>query len=628
MWNVGGLTLRGFACTALLGVLLLAGCSNNNDAERPNILFILTDDLGNNDISSWGDDSAPTPSLDEFSRQSVRFRRHYTDSTCSPSRAALLTGRHPVSIGFQADGLGLSSDLETLPESLRTLGYRTAHVGKWHVGEALEYPEIQPGHHGFDYWFGMLNHFILRGPGENGEILQRQPTHVDPWLQENGAPPRQYQGYLDDLLIDKAIELMDAGEGQPWFINLWLYSPHTPYQPSPTFAQQFPDTPEGRFQAVLKQLDHNVQRLLKALEERGLAENTIVVFASDNGGPNIARDNNFPLLGKKATYTEGGVRSPLWLIWPHHYENADIVAPTHITDLYPTLLTLTGGAAPEGIMGRSLRPLLEGSSLPEPRGYYWMSDSGRLGMAYGGHLFDRASIFYRDVLGGFKDGRMTAAIGAPQPSGNVPDSLDQPQANALMKKEERKLREPSFNWQPAGNGQPAMLTGRDFQRAPVFGGFSMGFALGKPAKTPQVQTLLEQEGIWRLDLLADGRLLVAHGHVEQISEPLQAAHSACNSLVVSVHVKPASTFPFPGPASSRLALYWNGHVLLDSERVLQRPGSGQGLANPTYIGSGVDGARPYLGEVLGKPIVINKLLLPEQEGYGLPDLIAELCPGV
>ncbi|WP_457978794.1 sulfatase-like hydrolase/transferase [Ectopseudomonas composti] len=617
--------LRSLAYMALLGILLLAGCSDKH-SDRPNILLILTDDLGNNDIASWGDGSAPTPSLDALSRQSVRFRRHYTDSTCSPSRAALLTGRHPLSIGFQADGLGLSSDLETLPGSLQALGYRTAHVGKWHVGEALEYPEIQPSRHGFDYWFGMLNHFVLRGPGANGEVVRRQPTHVDPWLQDNGAPPRQYQGYLDDLLTDKAIELMEAAEDRPWFINLWLYSPHTPYQPSPEFARQFPDTSEGRYLAVLKQLDHNVQRLLQALEERGLAGNTIVVFASDNGGPNIARDNNFPLLGQKGTYTEGGVRSPLWLRWPHRYEDADVVAPSHITDLYPTLLNLAGGSAPQGIMGRNLKPLLEGESLPEPKGFYWVADGGRFGMTYGGHLLDQQSFFYRDVFGGFQNGQVTAAIGNSQASVEASSQPSQAQASEMIRVQERQLRKPPFTWQPATGGQAALLTGRDFQRAPVFGGFSMGLALSEPP-AGQVQTLVDQAGIWRLELLADGRLRVVHGAVEQISEPLPAARSTCNSLVVSVHVKPASTFPFPGPASSRLALYWNGHTLLDSDHVLLRPASGQVLANPTYIGSDVSNEHPFQGEVLSRPVIINKFLVPEQEGYALPDLVTELCPG-
>ncbi|MDT4849443.1 hypothetical protein FQZ97_835650 [compost metagenome] len=115
-----------------------------------------------------------------------------------------------------------------------------------------------------------------------------------------------------------------------------------------------------------------------------------------------------------------------------------------------------------------------------------------------------------------------------------------------------------------------------------------------------------------------------HGDVEQFSAPLASA-ARCNSLVISAHVKPSSTFPFPGPAQARLLLYWNGAVLLDSPRLLQRPESARALANPTYIGSRADGSQPYLGEPPGKPVVVNKLLLPEQEGYALPDLLEQLC---
>ena len=614
----------------MLGILLLGGCSGNDPAQpaRPNILLILTDDLGNNDIASWGDGTAPTPSLDELSRQSVRFRQHYTDSTCSPSRAALLTGQHPVSLGFQADGLGLSSDLETLPEALQRLGYRTAHVGKWHLGEALEYPEIQPGHHGFDYWFGMLNHFVLRGPGVNGEIRQGRPTHRDPWLQENGLPPRQYRGNLDDLLTDKAIKLMAESGEQPWFINLWLFSPHTPYEPSSVFAQQFPDTPEGRFKAVLKQLDHNVERLLQALERQGGTENTIVVFASDNGGPNIARNNNFPLLGKKATYLEGGVRSPLWLHWPGHYGNAEITATTHITDLYPTLLALAGGGPSGEMMGRNLRPLLDGNVLPEPTAFHWMADAGGLGMSYAAHLFDRSRLFYRDPFGGFQTGLTTPAIGVSSNQGDPSGEVMTPaNASELLKTAERDLRRLPLDWQPGTADQPASLRGRDFQRAPAFGGFSLGLSLDAQAPQAVTQTLLEQQGVWRIDWLPNQRLRVLIGSEEQFSIPIRQTDRACNSLVVTTHIKPFSAFPFPGPAASRLSVYWNDEVVLDSNSVLSRPATAEPLKHPTWIGNSADGNHPFLGKVRGAPTVINKFLLPEQSGYSLDDLRQTLCSG-
>lgn len=608
----------------LLLAFLLGG--QTYAADKPNILLILTDDLGNNDIASWGDGSAPTPTLDKLSRESMRFRRHYTDSTCSPSRASLLTGQHPVSVGFQTNGLGLSNDLPTLPKSLKALGYRTAHVGKWHVGEALEYPEIAPGSQGFDYWLGFSNHFVLRGPGPDGQILQRQPTHIDPWLQEDGRPPVQHQGYLDDLLTDKAIELIKGSDGQPWFINLWLYSPHTPYQPSPIFKAQFPDTPEGHYLAVLRQLDHNVERLLATLQAREVADNTIVVFASDNGGVNQARDNNFPLIGKKATYLEGGVRSPMLIRWSGHYERADITNVTHIADLFPTLVTMAGGRPPAGLMGRDLGPLMRGKAQADPKAFFWASDAGILGMTYGAARFPERMSFYREPSGKVSSQAMTLAIGASGAAVSPPARATTTvhQASSEIVAWERRVRLLELDWHPAGTGTPAYLTGKDFQRAPVFGGYSLGMTLSAAAPTAISQTLLEQPDVWKVTLESDRRLKVRHGEVELYSPPV-ALSAACNALIASFDVQQAYTYPFASEAGSHFMLYLNGSVLIDSKRLLSRPAGARVLENPTFIGANPNGSHAYQGQV-GRPVVVNKMLLPRQEGYGLTDLQGRLCP--
>jgi arylsulfatase A-like enzyme len=589
---------------------------------RPNILLILTDDLGNNDLASWGDGRAPTPTLDALSRQSVRFRRHYTDSTCSPSRASLLTGREPVSIGFQANGLGLSADLDTLPKSLKALDYHTVHLGKWHIGEALEYPNIQPSFHGFDYWFGMLNHFVLRGPGPDGGILQRQPTHMNPWLQENGAAPKQYQGSLDDLLVNKAIALIAKPTQQPWFINLWLFSPHTPYQPSAEFAARFPATPEGKFLAVLAQLDNNIARILQALDQSGQADNTIVVFASDNGGPSYARDNNWPLQGVKATYLEGGVRSPLLLRWPGHFVNSDISAATTIMDIYPTLVELAGGKPPMTIDGQSLVPAMQHKAFKEHDYLFSAAENGKQDMVYGGRSLSENRLFYRDPYGAITSATLASAIPvAPVSSVVVP--FEKTQAQRLIKDWEARVRKVPLTWQPATLNHSGVLTGRDFQRAPVFAGYTLGLSLHDATRPESDITLVEQAGVWRVQLLADHRLRVVHGQVEQFSAPI-TEFNTCNRLIVSMKINPEYSFPFPAPASAKLTAYWNDRQILDGSILLQRPTSVEVLANPTFIGSHTDGSQAFLGEI-GRPIVINKYLFPNQEGYGLNDLRGQLC---
>lgn len=612
-------------CLFLLVILMCMGCSGNDASQpsRPNILLILADDLGNNDIASWGDGIAPTPTLDQLSRESVRFRRHYTDSTCSPSRASLLTGQAAVQVGFQPNGLGLSSDLPNLPRSLKALGYRTAHLGKWHVGKALEYSQIQPGNLGFDYWLGSLNHFVLRGSGPGGQILQRKPSHIDPWLQENGHPPLQHKGYLDDLLTDKAIELIDSGGSQPWFINLWLYSPHAPNQPSPEFRAQFPDTPEGRYLAVLKQLDHNVQRLLIELKSRGLDDKTLVIFASDNGGTNQSRDNNFPLLGKKDTYLEGGVRSPVLLYWPGHFENTDIERVTHITDLYPTLLDLAGGQAPSGLMGQNLGPVLRGGTLPARSQLFWATDTGRSGMTFAGANFTDQRFFYLDLSGSRTTHAITGPIGVPRDKPIAPLAIAPSQQKSEMVDWERAARRINVSWHPAQAGKPAYLSGLDLQRAPVFGGFSLGLALNPPIVGDARQMLVEQAGVWSLSLESDARLRLRHGDRDLYSERVVLEES-CNSLVASFDIQETHTYPFAKAASSRVVLYLNGRRVLDSDSLLARPAQAEPLANPTYIGSDSAGGQVYRG-LLGKPLLVSKMLKPQQEGYALADLQAELC---
>ncbi|CBL43690.1 probable sulfatase precursor [gamma proteobacterium HdN1] len=622
-------------CAAL--VFGLAGCgesSNRNGPpstdvtpEHPNILLVLVDDLGVNDIASWGDGSAQTPNLDKFSSESVRLRRDYGDSTCSPSRASLLTGQYPARVGFLPIALGLSPDLPTLPGSLKSLGYSTFHVGKWHLGEALEYPEIQPSYHGFDYWMGFLNHFVLQGPDETGKLVSRVPTHINPWLQENGAPPVQRMGYLDDLLVDKAVELIENTGEKPWFINLWLYSPHTPYQPAPQYARRFPDTEEGKYLAVLNQLDDNVARLLAALKQKGVDDDTIVVFASDNGGPNRARNNNLPLQGLKATYTEGGVRTPVMVRWPARFSSRDVVQPTQLVDLFPTLVALAGGTAPAGLSGRNLVSVLagegdEGSIEPLDR-LFWVADTGRAGSTWAIDDFASGWGYYHGGLADFLVEPLAPAIGSSGvfASGS---SVDKREALRQLAEWESSARRVPLKWHEANAQQPAYLSGRDFQRAPAFGPYSIGFALPALA-AGQEQTLVDQAGVWRLWVDPTRRLGVRYDGVELLSQPL-AMEEGCNSLVVSVEVRPEVRMPIRNEAYSRVSVYLNGARVLDDSTLLKRPASASVFAHPTTIGANTDGSNP-LGVQTGEPIVFSKFFTGEnQDGYSLQAFTKALCP--
>jgi arylsulfatase A-like enzyme len=621
--------LRSLWLVIVLPILLSCGgndvhSESRSISKKPNILLIFVDDLGVNDIASWGDGLAPTPVLDRLSEQSVRFRRHYVDSTCSPSRASLMTGLHPVNVGFQPIGLGLSSDLVTLPESLKGLGYRTLHVGKWHLGEALEYPEIQPSFHGFDYWFGFLNHFILQGPASDGSIIQRQPTHVDPWLQENGEAPKQHKGYLDDLLVDKAVDLIERSDDQPWFLNLWLYSPHTPYQPSANFRKRFPDTPDGVYLAVLSQLDTNVGRLLAALDRRGISEDTIVVFASDNGGPNLARDNNAPLVGVKSTYTEGGVRTPLLMRWPNKLQSVDIKKQTRILDLYPTLVSLAGGVPPDGLGGRNLMPLLEGKNIPATNKLFWAADMKPGSITWAMADLEGNNFYQRSAAPNLAVNTLSPAIAdshALKNSAPLPDD----QVIAMLEQWEARERRVQVQWHAETERLPSYLSGRDFQRAPAFAGYTIGFSLEKLSPRHIDQAILDQVGVWNVTLDGMNRLRVAFGTTEMVTEPV-LLNQECNSLVFSADIREKRTFPFAGEASARFIAYLNGVAILDSSALLSRAKTAAPYANPTYIGANADGSHPFMG-ALGKPVVFNRFLIPENtEGFNLHSVMKELCP--
>ena len=615
-------TLLGCAC--VLGILLTIGCSGNDSDQKkpPNILLILTDDLGNNDIASWGDGTAPTPTLDKLSRESLRFRRHYTDSTCSVSRAALLTGRAPVNINFQPDGLALSADLPTLPKSLKALGYRTYHIGKWHVGEGIEYPTTWPLQQGFDQWFGMFNHFLLRGPDVNGIWVGQKPTYLNPWLQKNNEPARQYNGHLDDLLTDYAVEVINASRHhQPWFVNLWLFSPHLPLEPSERFRARFPDTEQGRYLAVLSQLDSNVNRVLATVEKSGQLDNTIIVFSSDNGSPNVGRDNNWPLDGIKATYKEGGVRTPLLILWPGHYENAEVDAISHITDIYPTLLSMAGGEAPTDIDGVNLLKIISGQPETGDRELYWAADLKDWGMMYAGYIPGKGG-FYRNLFNQFEQVKTSSAYLNEEITG-VTGNFSREQGSSMIREWESIKRPVPLEWQWNPDGATGKLSGRDFQRTPAFGPFAIGLGIIHKPSEKLPQTLAEQEGVWRLEINPQGLLAFQYG-AHTIIGPVPVWRDGCNTIIVSLNINPAYTYPFKAEAASSLKVFLNGHEVISSEEVLSRPDSEQVFHNSTYIGISPDGSKPFSG-FFGRPELVNKFLATNQEGYNLEDMMHTIC---
>ena len=356
--------------------------------QRPNIVFILADDLGWADLGCYGADLHETPNLDRLAADSVRFTNAYAMPVCSPTRAALLTGRHAARVHMtiwsegslqgpqnrkllQADSLhSLPHTETTLAKHLQDAGYLTALVGKWHLGDADHYPET----HGFDVNIGGTHWgapqtfwWPYRGTGRFGPEYRYVP-HL-----EFGKPGE----YLTDRLTDEAIKVIDHAGDKPFFLYLAHHAPHTPIEAKADDVQHFEAKlhPDMRHQnavyaAMVKSLDESVGRVLAHLKARGLDQNTIVVFASDNGGfigvdrqsgQTVPVTNNAPLRSGKGSCYEGGVRVPLTIRWPGVTpQGAECDEPVVVMDLFPTLLA-AAGVTPADVKldGLDLKPLLK-----------------------------------------------------------------------------------------------------------------------------------------------------------------------------------------------------------------------------------------------------------------------------
>jgi len=317
----------------------------------PNVLLIITDDQGYGDLSIHGNPHLSTPHIDKLGKEGVRFDRFYVNSFCAPTRAALLTGRYPVRTGCH----GVTHNREavkpsevTIAEALKGSGYRTACVGKWHNGE--QYPFTPPGQ-GFEEFFGFNN-----GHWNN---------YFDATLLR-GSKPEKTQGYISDVLTDEAMKFMSASKDRPFFCYLAYNAPHSPYQVPDRYYDKFKakgmDEKLAAFYGMCENIDDNVGRLLAHLDALKLAEDTLVLFLTDNGGTAGVKTYNAGMKGGKTSVHEGGSRVPLFMRWPSAKWKPHLVKPivSHI-DLYPTLLDLCGVTPPDGpkVDGVSLRPLLE-----------------------------------------------------------------------------------------------------------------------------------------------------------------------------------------------------------------------------------------------------------------------------
>ena len=382
-------------------------------AGRPNILFILADDMGYADLGCYGRRDYATPRLDRLAAEGVRLTQGYANSAvCSATRTGLITGRYQYRLrcgldeplGADAD-LGLPPGLPTLPSLLAGLGYRTSLVGKWHLGQPLKYGPLKSGYqHFFGFHQGGADYFSHR--------LSLQATAPFDGLYD-GDRAVEAHGYLTDLLADRAVAEMAAAaqDRTPFFLSLHFNAPHWPWEgpgdEAVSRALTDVDHKDGGSIAVygrmVASLDANVGRVLDALERLGAAQDTIVVFTSDNGGERFS--DTWPFIGVKGELLEGGLRVPLLVRWPGRIAPGSASEQVMISmDWLPTLLAAAGGrpdpkSPPDG---EDLLEVLTGQAGARPRRLFWrykaneqaaVRDGDWKYLKLGGkeHLFDLAA---------------------------------------------------------------------------------------------------------------------------------------------------------------------------------------------------------------------------------------------
>ena len=356
MKTLGGLIVCAVAVTAT---------ANHSAAEeKPNILFILTDDQGYYDLGCYGADEVKTPRIDAMAAEGIRFTDYYAAAPiCSPSRAGLLTGCYPRRVGnhiwvHRADSSsGIHADELTIAELFQQNGYATACIGKWHLG--FQEPFL-PRNQGFDHYFGLLHNLDpveVVYFGDKGVPLMRNDKIV-----KRPADPAE----LTKLYTDEAIAFMEKNAKKPFF----LYLPHTMLHNPLGVSEEFKGTSNwGEYGDTIQELDHNVGRLFDSLKWLDIHSNTIVIYASDNGrGP--GRTPEQKIRGHKLSTYEGGIRVPA-IAWGPGFglqTGAESSAVVRAMDWYPTLATLAGIKVPEGrvIDGRDISPLLKGETTVVP----------------------------------------------------------------------------------------------------------------------------------------------------------------------------------------------------------------------------------------------------------------------
>jgi arylsulfatase A-like enzyme len=374
-------SLSTLAVLPAAAALAKAGQGTGQGAGQPNILFILADDLGYADLSVYGQTDFRTPTLDRLAAQGLRLTQAYSNSAvCSATRFGLITGRYQYRlrggleepIAGASDTIGLPPDHPTLPSLLKAAGYHTALIGKWHLGSLPNFGPLKSGYDSFYGNYGGAIDYFTHKPGVGPDVKED--------LYEGEVAVHEV-GYYTDLLGDRAAAFVrQQNKDKPFFLSLHYTAPHWPWEgpKDEEVSKQignifhYDGGDLATYAKMVVALDASIGRVLKALEQRGLAENTIVVFTSDNGGERFSK--TWPFAGQKTELLEGGIRVPAIVRWPLRIKPGQVNEQVAISmDWLPTLLAAAGAgpAASHPPDGRNLLPVLLGEQKPQERTLFW-----------------------------------------------------------------------------------------------------------------------------------------------------------------------------------------------------------------------------------------------------------------
>lgn len=356
----------------------MGACTGKSSREKPNIIIIMADDLGYGGISSFGEPNIATPEIDALAKNGIKFTDFHANApVCTPTRAALLTGNYQQRAGLEgviyvrgeSREVGLDTSRLTIAELLKDNGYATGIMGKWHLGYKKEF---NPVHHGFDEFYGYVSGNVdYHSHYDNAGIY-------DWW---HNLDTIQEEGYVTDLITQHSVDFINAHKNEPFFLYIAQEAPHVPFQGRNDPAYRFPgkeftyhgpvENQKETYKEMVEVMDEGIGKVIQALRENHLEENTIVFFVSDNGAE--AFGNNGGLNGQKGGLLEGGHRVPAIVYWKHKISPGESSETIASMDLLPTILSISEASIPEGVEfdGVNFSNLLfEGAPLEE-RTLFW-----------------------------------------------------------------------------------------------------------------------------------------------------------------------------------------------------------------------------------------------------------------